>query len=61
MISLKIIGHKIIFLRNCIAQKTAYIFIIILNFIFTPFDRIKMFEKNLKALKKFFVDGFQFL
>ena len=61
MISLKIIGRKIIFLRNCIAQKIAYIFISILNFIFTSFDKIKMFEKNLKALKKILSMAFIFM
>ena len=61
MISLKIIGRKIIFLRNCIAQKIAYIFISILNFIFTPFDKIKIFEKKLKSLEKNFVDGLYFM
>ena len=50
---MKTLRLKIDFVRNFIAKLTAYFSIIILNFIFTHFIEIKIFEKKFLASKKF--------
>ena len=53
VVSVKTIGPKIVFfLRNCIAESTAYFSVIIFNYIFTPMTKIKIFEKYILAWKK---------
>ena len=41
MVFAKTIGRKIDFARNCMAESTAYFFVIILDFILTSFIKIK--------------------
>ena len=53
MVSVETIGRRIDFARYSIAESTAFIFVIFLNFIFTPIIEIKIFEKQFFALKKF--------
>ena len=44
--SVKTIGYKLDFVRNCNAESAAYLFVIIIIFIFTPIIEIKIFEQN---------------
>ena len=46
MVSVKTKGLKIDFVRDCIAESTAYFIIIILIFIMTPIIEIKISEKK---------------
>ena len=41
-------GRKIDFVRDCIAELTAYFIIIILTFIITMIIEIKIFEKTIQ-------------
>ena len=54
MVSVKTIGCKTDLVRNCVAESTAYLFVIILNFIFTPFYENKI-ERDFKIITKLFV------
>ena len=54
------IEGNIDFVGDCIAESTAYFFVIILDFIFTPLIEIKIFERRCLAFKKIFLD-FKFL
>ena len=50
------IGRNYHFVNNCIVELTAYIFVMMVNFIFTPLIQIKSFEQNkfvLSLLKVF--------
>ena len=51
---MKTIGRKIDCLGNCIAEQTGF-FIIILNFVLTPFIETKIFDK-IPFLEKNFVE-----
>ena len=55
MISVKTICHKTDFLRNCIAELTAYILDFILNSIFKPSIEVEISEQHFFALEKNFV------
>ena len=50
MVSVKTKGRKIDFVRNCIAESTAYFIISILTFSITPIINIKIFQKTISYL-----------
>ena len=52
MVFVKKIGHKIDFIGNCIAESTAHIFVIYLNFRYTHIISIEFFEKKILPCKK---------
>ena len=49
MVSEKTVGRKIDFEGNCIAESAAYIFVIVLNFIFTHLIEIQIFLNKKKS------------
>ena len=47
--------REIDFLRNCVAESTAYFFIIIFKLIFTPVIEIETFEKTILGFERIFI------
>ena len=52
MVSVKIMSRTIDYVGKIIGESNEYFFIIILNFIFTPFIKIKMMSRNLFDYQK---------